>query len=301
MTVQNTTRRVGATLIEVLIAIFVMCIGLLCVLTLFVLGAQRMATAFKDDACARAAVNARAYAQMKGVRVDSNVSPKFSNSAKAANQPNADMLPSDPIFIDPVGVVTGKMTLGTTTIQRVAPSYADPATDVLGDKRALYFSLLDDITFQKSSGVPKLLGTNVEREVNYTWAYLVQRDRLGEPLSATAQLCVFNRRPKAGQLESAFSGSTMNPSDNSIILTAATGTVSVAPGNWVLDVSDDPMTANKSKLGNFYRISGVRDQGGKIRLDLQSPLKGHTAVTANGTVVLMEGLVEVFDLGYGTK
>jgi hypothetical protein len=69
----------------------------------------------------------------------------------------------------------------------------------------------------------------------------------------------------------------------------------------VLDVSDDPMTANKSKLGNFYRISGVRDQGGKIRLDLQSPLKGHTAVTANGTVVLMEGLVEVFDLGYGTK
>jgi hypothetical protein len=295
MTVRNTTRRVGATLIEVLIAIFVMCIGLLCVLTLFVLGAQRMATAFKDDACARAAVNARAYAQIKGLRNDSSISQKFKNSG------NDQSMPSDPLFVDPVGVVTGKMTLGTTTIQRVAPSYADPATDVLGDKRALYFSLLDDITFQKGSGLPKLLGTNVEREINYTWAYLVQRDRLGEPLSATAQLCVFNRRPKAGLLENAFPGSTMNPSDNSIVLSAATGTVNVMAGHWVLDVSDDPMTANKSKLGNFYRISGVRDQGGKIRLDLQSPLKGHTAVTANGTVVLMEGLVEVFDLGYGTK
>ncbi len=47
-------RRPGITLIEVLVAIFVMSIGLLALLTLFPLGALRMSQALQDDRSDRA-------------------------------------------------------------------------------------------------------------------------------------------------------------------------------------------------------------------------------------------------------
>ena len=48
-------RRRGITLIEVLVAIFIMAIGLLAILTLFPLGALRMSEALQDDRAAAAA------------------------------------------------------------------------------------------------------------------------------------------------------------------------------------------------------------------------------------------------------
>lgn len=56
-------RRTGVTLSEVLIAIFVMAIGLMAVLTLFPLGALSMAQAIKDDRCAESNKNASALAR----------------------------------------------------------------------------------------------------------------------------------------------------------------------------------------------------------------------------------------------
>jgi hypothetical protein len=54
------TRRAGITLTEVLVAIFVMGIGLISLLTLFPLGALNMAQSIKDDRCAQASNNADA-------------------------------------------------------------------------------------------------------------------------------------------------------------------------------------------------------------------------------------------------
>lgn len=54
--------RSAATLVEVLVAIFVTAIGLLALLALFPLGALTMAQAIKDDRTAHAAANARAIA-----------------------------------------------------------------------------------------------------------------------------------------------------------------------------------------------------------------------------------------------
>jgi hypothetical protein len=51
----------GTTLVEVLLAIFVMGIGLLALLTLFPLGAQEMAQVIKDDRTAAIADNARIF------------------------------------------------------------------------------------------------------------------------------------------------------------------------------------------------------------------------------------------------
>src|SRR5262245_61659466 len=55
--------RSGATLTEVLVAIFVMAIGLLALLTLFPLGALSMAQAIKDNRTAHAGKNAFAIAE----------------------------------------------------------------------------------------------------------------------------------------------------------------------------------------------------------------------------------------------
>jgi hypothetical protein len=59
----RSTTRSGATLTEVLVAIFVMAIGLLALLTLFPLGALSMAQAIKDGRTAQSAKNAFAIAE----------------------------------------------------------------------------------------------------------------------------------------------------------------------------------------------------------------------------------------------
>ena len=52
------TRRSGVTLVEVLVAIFIMGIGLLALLTLFPIGMLRMAQAIRDDRSSQSANNA---------------------------------------------------------------------------------------------------------------------------------------------------------------------------------------------------------------------------------------------------
>lgn len=271
-------RRSGVTLIEVLVAIFVMSIGLLCVLTLFVLGAQRMGLAFKDSNATQAVINARAYATIKNLRGDPTVT---------ASLQGAEDGPSTPVFVDPLGAVAGG-SMGT--IPRVTPSYFDSASP----KSRQFFSLLDDVNFQRGTGAPKMFGSSIEREVIYTWAYLVQRQLKSDPGMTNAMACVFQRRPKAGSLETVLSG-LYDPSASTI--TIASGGSNIVPGMWVLDPGKTPV-GGKQILANFYRVTGVRDNGGGVTLDLQSSIQGYTAATTSDVIVL-EGLVEVFDLGVG--
>jgi prepilin-type N-terminal cleavage/methylation domain-containing protein len=113
--------RHGVTLTEVLVAIFVMGIGLLSLLTLFPLGALHMAQAIHDDRCTNATLNARAFANMQipylgdpgaGNPVFSlcedpfTVSPYYTPSQLGGF---SNLLPvpldgpSTPVYIDPVG------------------------------------------------------------------------------------------------------------------------------------------------------------------------------------------------------
>src|SRR5437879_6957238 len=62
--------RTGATLTEVLVAIFVMAIGLLALLTLFPLGALSMAQAIKDNRTAHSGRNAFAIAEALNIHND---------------------------------------------------------------------------------------------------------------------------------------------------------------------------------------------------------------------------------------
>jgi prepilin-type N-terminal cleavage/methylation domain-containing protein len=293
------TRRGGVTLIEVLVAIFVMGIGLICLLTLFPLGAMRMAASFKDERAAQAAINARTVADIKKLRTDPGVVDYFKNPGGQAGSPlpSADPnSPSYPVFVDPTGAAMSGPMLGSN-IARVAPSWFDHANPNL----MTYFNLMDDVTFQRNYGTPKLYGFGrVERERLYAWAYLLQRPRLGEESVVNVSVCVFQRRPKAGALETKYD-SVMSPANNTIALKAA-GSADIQPGMWVLDAT--LKTGNTHAYGNFYRITGTRDGGaGNLVLDLQTPLLGYRdpdpTKNFQGEAVILDKLVEVFDLGPG--
>ena len=94
------TRRSGMTLVEVLVAIFVMGIGMLALSTLFPLGALRMQKAIQDQRCVEAAANASSVWTMKSIYSDaglSNPSDPFLNPESAAAIPRlqfADRSPS---------------------------------------------------------------------------------------------------------------------------------------------------------------------------------------------------------------
>jgi hypothetical protein len=120
------TRRNATTLVEVLVAIFVMAIGLLTLLTLFPLGALSMSQAIKDDRTAHAASNAAAMAEALNIRnglygfwklgrsSDSGSGPAldpdpFTNPGEPGNPlPNLNTVtnydgPSYPVYVDPFG------------------------------------------------------------------------------------------------------------------------------------------------------------------------------------------------------
>ncbi len=61
MTRFRPARRSGVTLTEVLIAMFIMAVGMLALLTLFPLGAMQVGQALRDDRCAQAALQADGY------------------------------------------------------------------------------------------------------------------------------------------------------------------------------------------------------------------------------------------------
>jgi len=129
----RTPARTGATLTEVLVAIFVMAIGLLALLTLFPLGALSMAQAIKDNRTAHSGKNAFAIAEALNIHSDSavlnnglapmgsgNATTYFLNPYPTLAQlptgvaqplilqaPDLTAIgydgPSYPVFIDPVG------------------------------------------------------------------------------------------------------------------------------------------------------------------------------------------------------
>src|SRR5437868_5953266 len=96
-------RRDGMTLVEVLVAIFVMGIGLLSILAMFPLGARNMAQAIKDDYAGHAGANARAIATAQNLRFDPIVLAALKNPNSALYNDAPLDGPSHPVYIDPVG------------------------------------------------------------------------------------------------------------------------------------------------------------------------------------------------------
>jgi hypothetical protein len=214
------TRRPAVTVIEALMAIFVMAIGLLALLTLFPLGAVSMWQALKDQRTAETSINATSQYKAFGIGGDSSVvisSPAgsattiFENPwpAATAGAPGVPSLatastyigPTYPVFVDPIqaaavpagGWVTA-VSVGTApagpwpTMGGVVRGIPRTTTSVLPSGRTAqcWCTLQDDITYS-DSGLPDTSPGYVQREGRYSFAYMVRRSNVGDtgPLDLT--------------------------------------------------------------------------------------------------------------------
>jgi prepilin-type N-terminal cleavage/methylation domain-containing protein len=202
-------RRSGVTLIEVLVAIFVMAIGLMALLTLFPLGALEMAQAIKDQRAYDSGYNAASEAEAfwkRSVEIaiqnnqlspDPMVDQAMLNPSLMPANTNGGSLPdrtglaapSYPAYLDPFGsfeytgnaqkwiaAIPGLMPRTNTTLIANNPSLTLP-----------HYSNLDDITFDNDTlntaqygptGTPRLLSPApalFQRDNRYSWALVIQR------------------------------------------------------------------------------------------------------------------------------
>ncbi len=183
-------RRFGATLVEVLVTIFIMGIGLLSLLTLFPIGALSMAQAIKDSRSAQASANGMGIATSRNLRHDlqivnpsrpaplpplnlyeqpvRTVYPPPTPLHATDSPPTPSDGPSYPVYVDPIGVrlysansllanwLGGEaLPARNLGIPRVSPQFIVsqplPGNQIIATLNS--FSLLDDITFGPD-GVP---------------------------------------------------------------------------------------------------------------------------------------------------
>jgi prepilin-type N-terminal cleavage/methylation domain-containing protein len=318
--------RRGVTLVEVLVAIFVMAIGLLTLLALFPLGVLTMAQAIQDDRTSNAAANAAAIAIAQDIRHDPSVMALFSNPAPNAFVTPTPDQPSLPVYVDPLGTSSylapysqwvgggaGNINGQTFGIPR------SPVSFVTSSQLGLqWFSLLDDIVFDTTGTTPgygypySVLGqatlpTTFERNNDFTWAYLMRRPLSGDPTVVETTVVVYYKRSLALNSsleggEAAFSA-VFNPDTNVISVSWTAGSApNLRVGNWVLDATPIPAAAGSpqpySQMHSaFYRVVGITETSDtSMDLEVQSPLAGFTAgTTTNGTIVVMDDVAEVFD------
>lgn len=192
------TRRSGMTLVEVLVAIFIMGIGLVALLTLFPIGILRIAQAIRDDRCVSCVINAQAISQVNNLRNDIDVvsdanyqpydpanpildlfvNPYPRDAAGLPQLPDADPYgESYPVLADPIGFlgtggVTSHWVAGAPGFLRRRP--VEFARRGVANMPALQlnvqrnFTLWDDLNFDNgdpvagaSPGTPTILAATV--------------------------------------------------------------------------------------------------------------------------------------------
>jgi type II secretory pathway pseudopilin PulG len=312
-------RRTGTTLVEVLVAIFVMGIGMLAVLTLFPLGALNMAQAIRDDRVMHSAVTAKAFAEVADYRNDPAVVPLYSNPGgnlqNLAGIANYDG-PSYPVILDPFGYTAAFPPAQNWVGGNNAATYGVPRTTQAGltnQQTMQRFVFLDDITFN-DDGQPDTSTGFVERGGGFSWAYLFRRPRLAVSSVVDVSIIVYNQRslrltqglnPKEAIYTASFNTST-NVATLSWNTAAGQTAPDIRPGGWILDATiETDATGNASKPhGFFYRVRDVVDTGAanSTALLVDNSFKGFAkGGTFNGTVIILDGVAEVLETGSAWK
>jgi hypothetical protein len=290
------SQRKATTLVEVLVAIFIMGIGLMAVLAMFPLGALTMARAIKDDRVGHAVANARAMASAENARFNGSLrSTTFDPQGWYFDNPQADVDPvavgrvfldappdgpSYPVYADTVGYLTY-----TTGVNRDWVAAVDPTTFASSvsaiRRRPLSFAnsvanvqkwctLLDDISFA-SNGTPALDSGAVDRKPTYSWAYMMRRPKAGIRSAVDVTVVVYNQRSlnfafRLGAKEQAYSCQVSATQPNLVTLTWGAGQImpQVQEGGWILDATPQVVVVGKNNKylpGNaaFYRVVSISD------------------------------------------
>jgi hypothetical protein len=297
-------RRPGATLLEVLVALFIMAVGMLALLTLFPLAAISMGQALQDDRAASAATCAENVALAMDIRHDPLVVGSFTAPSGMTALKSNYTGPSYPVYVDPWGYLTATTPVGavsgtTVGIPRVSVNlntyYPKRGAGPLSTAEAArLFSLPDDITFT-SAGIPDLTTGSVQRGGSYTWAYLLRCPQAWSQAVVSLSVVAYSKRPiQSTPAEFAYTvlAGTGTEGTNSVTLTWSGTKPPAYRGTWVLDTTQD---ANGLPYANYYRVVSATDVAtNEVQLELETNLKNDTAV-----ITVMQDVIDVSDKGIG--
>ena len=321
-------RRPGLSLTEVLVALFVMALGIISLMTLFPLGAVQMGQALRDDRSGQTASQAdgmvRLWWQTEVVEkpgAEDNFwlamdTPGLPLATKVPVSPAVyDNAPSYPVFLDPIGFQARNGlpiqqnwiggTPGNLARRSTFRTYSGPTPNLNLSVRAC--SMMDDITFTET-GIPDTasgsISGNVVREGAFNWCAVIQRPNNANRYTADFKICVFHTKGLyGGHIPgiSAVNEFVFNlpplPPGNGGVLGSATlaGTqvvLNVPVGNLPIRSGSWIMDGSNSAVTNFYRIQSITDNGASTILELDTPLKGTTPITQ---MYIIRGLADVFD------
>jgi hypothetical protein len=289
-------KRSGITLVEVLIAIFVMGVGMLAILVLFPVGALSMARAIRDDRAFQSCTSATALANIWSLRQDANVQAALTANPPAPFLPPIPDGPGYPVYVDPIYFGLGQGRLGY--VNGVTPGLQRCSVGFGGNNRGTrWFTLLDDIEFD-SNGLP---ANGVNRPGTFSWAYVARRLCSADPKLVDLTVVVYSgRSTQVADGETSYQVSGSNAGDTSLTLGWSGTKPNIRTGGWILDTSYTTITDPSGRqygtvAGWFYRVVGVRDiNSSAIALQLQQPLR--SPIT---TLVILENVIEVFEKGTG--
>ena len=323
------TRRSGVTLVEVLVAIFVMGIGLIALLTLFPIGMLRVAQALGDARSVESADNAHSIAIAQNIANDPLVitdntaaNPDFFKNNGQAGAPDADPYgESYAVFVDPIGYTNtnpGNWVGGVPGVLR-----RRPVSFVAGTNIYRNFTLGDDINFDNTAaaaGTPQRVGPVVLRETRFSWGYVYRRPQTSDRSVVECSIVVFDKRSVAltsnlTLAEYVYKNKAyFNPTNNTITIDYTNNVPPpLRPGDWIMDATViTSATGAGSSHAYFYRVVSTEDFAGNLaRYEVQNPIRGFAANTPlvndpitnqassvyQGTAIVMEGVREVYEKG----
>jgi hypothetical protein len=315
---RRTTRRVGTSLVEVLVTIGILGIGLTSVIALFPMAAITLGQALRDDRTATSAATADGFIRdihhRNVVEPTTPSEPYFNamdgkvisfNAAGGLTQlPSTDPGPSYPVFIDPMGVAARSGTsqtfvgdTGQTMIPRVTLSMIQ--SQPVGNRPGLALRLcsqLDGLTYNDDGIVQP--GVDM-RELRYNWLWVVQRPVNRDRTTTTLRIVVFDKRVHMYAppgLEAVFPNISFVPTTTNVTVPSV---ADVRKGSWIMDGTIGTDAAGTPiRHANFYRVVSVTDNGnGTSTLELHTPITrvdgGATAYIGN--VVVMPNIADVYE------
>jgi prepilin-type N-terminal cleavage/methylation domain-containing protein len=279
--------RAGLTLIEVLVAIFIMGVGMLAILTLFPLGLMTAGQAMQDDRVVQLVSNMSAIANARNLRTDSNILAAFNNGNQSAVLVDPFYAGMAPTFGDAYPPV---VTPANPGIPRVTVSWSNPNR---------WFTLVDDYSFQQSA-IPENTAGVIESNGDYTCCCLLRRPRAGDASLTSLSVLVYKGRTTAyaaGEISYQASGAS---GTTSIVVNVLPGQTVLAADQdadltklkWIMDTTPDPNTGQP--IAQCYRVISITGGAGQFTLETQIPLKNNVSV-----VLGLSKVVEVVEKGFG--
>ncbi len=205
-------KRPGVTLLEVLLAIFILAIGMVSILACFPIASLNMVRAVRDQRSAQVTVNANTLLHQwwkeSWYTPDGLIMPE---EIVSGQEPTIELLdtehlsgnnfnilrvdsgPSHPVMIDPLGIASYGPTVGGF-IERAHLNKGYPTFGANRRNQLRMTTLPDDMSFDRSANAANSAG-QFDRGYRYSCAWVLQREHNSNPYDVRKFTLTFDNRP----------------------------------------------------------------------------------------------------------